>query len=111
MARHIEARGILRGVPTSIIQPRGARVTVPDGILLVLSAVTVNLDEVKVSRGGTAYVEMTLTSPACPVAGALPGEVETAICGVAGVRVKLVFTPPWTQDRVTEEARLDLGLL
>jgi len=70
--------------------------------------------ELEVSRGGAVYVEMTLTSPACPVAGALPGEVETAIRGVAGVtdvRVKLVFTPPWTQDRMSEEARLDLGLL
>jgi FeS assembly SUF system protein len=70
--------------------------------------------ELEVSRGGAVYVEMTLTSPACPVAGALPGEVETAIRGVAGVtdvRVKLVFTPPWTQDRMSEEARLDLGLM
>jgi FeS assembly SUF system protein len=70
--------------------------------------------ELEVSRGGTVYVEMTLTSPACPVAGTLPGEVETAIRGVEGVndvRVKLVFTPPWTQDRMTEEAKLELGLL
>jgi FeS assembly SUF system protein len=70
--------------------------------------------ELEVSRGGTVFVEMTLTSPACPVAGALPGEVETAIRGVDGVtdvRVKLVFTPPWTPDRMSEEAKLELGML
>ena len=67
-----------------------------------------------VKRDGTVYVEMTLTAPSCPVAGSLPGEVEKAIRtvpGVGDVRVKLVWTPPWTQDRMSEEARLELGLL
>jgi FeS assembly SUF system protein len=70
--------------------------------------------ELIVNRDGTVYVEMTLTTPACPVAGALPGQVQAAIAAVPGVndaRVKLVWTPPWTQDRMSDEARLELGLL
>ena len=70
--------------------------------------------ELIVNRDGTVYVEMTLTTPACPVAGALPGQVRDAIAAVPGVqdaRVKLVWTPPWTKDRMTEEAKLELGLL
>lgn len=70
--------------------------------------------ELMVKRDGTVYVEMTLTTPHCPVAGAMPGQVEEAVRGVDGVkdaRVKLVWTPPWTQDRMTEEAKLELGLL
>ena len=70
--------------------------------------------ELVVSQGGDVYVEMTLTAPSCPVAGSLPGEVERAIRTVPGVtdaRVKLVWTPPWTRERMSEEARLELGLL
>ena len=70
--------------------------------------------ELIVKKGGTVYVEMTLTTPSCPVAGAMPGEVEAAIRavpGVSDVRVKLVWMPPWTQDRMSDEARLELGLL
>ncbi len=70
--------------------------------------------ELMVNRDGTVYVEMTLTTPACPVAGALPGQVQQAIAAVPGVtdaRVKLVWTPPWTKERMSEEAKLELGLL
>ena len=70
--------------------------------------------ELIVKRGGLVYVEMTLTTPACPVAASMPGEVETAIRavpGVSDVRVKLVWTPPWTPDQMSEEARLELGML
>jgi FeS assembly SUF system protein len=70
--------------------------------------------ELIVRKDGLVYVEMTLTTPACPVAGALPGQVRDAVAGVAGVndvRVKLVWTPPWSQDRMSEEARLELGLV
>jgi FeS assembly SUF system protein len=70
--------------------------------------------ELIAKRDGTVYVEMTLTTPHCPVAGAMPGKVEEAALSVDGVkeaRVKLVWTPPWTQDRMTEEAKLTLGLL
>ena len=57
---------------------------------------------------------MTLTSPACPVAGQMPAMVQAAVESVAGVRatqVHLTWDPPWTQDRMSESARLQLGLL
>ena len=70
--------------------------------------------ELLVLKGGIIYVEMTLTTPACPVAQSMPGEVEAAIGAVSGVnevRVKLVWSPPWDRDRMSEEAKLELGLL
>ena len=70
--------------------------------------------ELIVKKGGTVFVEMTLTTPACPVAASMPGEVETAIRtvpGVTDVRVKLVWTPPWGPELMSEEARLELGML
>jgi len=70
--------------------------------------------ELIVKKGGIVFVEMTLTTPACPVAQSMPGEVETAISTVPGVnevRVKLVWTPPWDRDRMSEEAKLELGML
>jgi FeS assembly SUF system protein len=70
--------------------------------------------ELLVKKGGTVFVEMTLTTPSCPVAASMPDEVKKAIAAVPGiedVRVKLVWTPTWTQDRMSEEARLELGLL
>src|SRR6266478_10047719 len=70
--------------------------------------------ELIVKKGGIVYVEMTLTTPACPVAASMPGEVETAIRSVPGVsevRVKLVWTPPWGPELMSEEARLELGML
>jgi FeS assembly SUF system protein len=70
--------------------------------------------DLAVDAAGKVVVEMTLTSPGCPVAGTLPGEVENAVrqvAGVSDVRVKLVWTPPWHQDLMTEAAKLELGLL
>jgi FeS assembly SUF system protein len=70
--------------------------------------------ELVVKKGGIVFVEMTLTTPACPVAQSMPGEVETAISAVPGVsevRVKLVWSPPWDRDRMSEEAKLELGML
>jgi FeS assembly SUF system protein len=70
--------------------------------------------ELIVKKGGTVFVEMTLTTPACPVAASMPGEVEAAIRtvpGVSDVRVKLVWTPPWGPELMSEEARLELGML
>jgi FeS assembly SUF system protein len=70
--------------------------------------------ELLVKKGGLVYVQMTLTTPACPVAASMPGEVEAAIRGVpevTDVRVKLVWTPPWDRDRMSEEAKLELGLM
>jgi FeS assembly SUF system protein len=58
-------------------------------------------------------VEMTLTSPGCPVAGEMPMWVENAVGavpGVSGASVKLVFDPPWDKDRMSDEAKLALGM-
>jgi metal-sulfur cluster biosynthetic enzyme len=56
---------------------------------------------------------MTLTAPNCPVAGSLPADVERAaraVTGVTGVKLELTFDPPWSKDRMSEAARLALGL-
>lgn len=66
-----------------------------------------------VDDAGVAKVRMTLTAPNCPVAGTLPGEVEKAIRGVSGVsdvKLELTFDPPWTKDRMSEAAKLALGI-
>ncbi len=62
---------------------------------------------------GKVDVTMTLTSPGCPVAGSLPAEVELKVAsieGVSEVRIDLVWDPPWTPDRMSEAARLELNL-
>ncbi len=59
-------------------------------------------------------IRMTLTAPACPAAQTLPGEVREAakrVDGVSSARVEIVFDPPWAMDRMSEAARLQLGLL
>jgi FeS assembly SUF system protein len=69
--------------------------------------------EVDVREGGLAYVRMTLTSPMCPVAESLPPEVEAKVRGVPGVTdvdVELVWDPPWNPSRMSEAARLELGM-
>ncbi len=66
----------------------------------------------EVSPEGDVDLKMTLTSPACPVAGSLPGEVETKVRGVEGVRrvfLELVWDPPWDKDMMSEVAKLKLG--
>src|SRR3984885_10767088 len=58
-------------------------------------------------------IEMTLTAPGCPAAGEMPGWVENAvgaILGVSGVKVTMVFDPPWDQSRMSEEARVALDM-
>jgi len=62
---------------------------------------------------GNVAIRMTLTAPNCPVAGSLPGEVERAVRSVPGVnsvKLELVFDPPWTKDRMSQAAKLALGL-
>ena len=57
-------------------------------------------------------IEMTLTAPGCPVAGEMPGWVQNAVGaveGVSGVEVDMVFDPPWTPDRMSEEAQIAVG--
>ena len=70
--------------------------------------------DIKVYPVNNVYVQMTLTSPACPSAGTIPGEVEErirAIEGVNDVNVELTFDPPYTQDMMSEVARLELGFM
>ena len=67
-----------------------------------------------IDPAGVVDVDMTLTAPACPVAGTLPGEVGRTIENMPGVSqavVRLVWDPPWEQGLMTEEARLQMGLL
>ena len=69
--------------------------------------------EVKVDEAGQVNIKMTLTAPNCPVAGTLPGEVErkaASVPGVSGVKLELVFDPPWTKDKMSEAAKLALGI-
>ncbi|MBI1192704.1 MAG: SUF system Fe-S cluster assembly protein [Bacteroidetes bacterium] len=69
--------------------------------------------DVGVTEEGSVEITMTLTSPLCPVAGSLPFEVKQKAESVEGVReanVELTFDPPWTKDRMSEVARLELGL-
>lgn len=70
--------------------------------------------EVNVMEGNVVEIVMTLTSPSCPVAGTLPGEVEEKVKSVSGVTdavVELVFEPAWNQDMMSEEAKLELGFM
>ena len=70
--------------------------------------------DVVVSADGDAVVSMTLTTPNCPVAESMPGEVELRVLSVPGIRdaeVKLVWDPPWDPSKMSDEARLELGML
>ncbi len=69
--------------------------------------------DVHVDGDNKVNVRMTLTSPACPVAGTLPKEVEQRVKGVEGVedaKVDIVWDPPWNPEMMSEEAKLELGL-
>ena len=70
--------------------------------------------DVEISEDGDAVVTMTLTTPHCPVAESLPNEVELRVLSVPGIRdseVKLVWDPPWDPSKMSDEARLELGML
>ena len=69
---------------------------------------------VDVADDAGVVVTMTLTTPHCPVAESMPGEVEMRVCAVPGVRdceVNLVWDPPWDMAKMSDEARLELGML
>ena len=69
---------------------------------------------IEVDTAGVVEIDMTLTSPACPVAQTFPGTVESAVREVAdvtAVHVELVWDPPWCQDLLSDEVKLELGLL
>ena len=70
--------------------------------------------DIDISEDGDALVTMTLTTPHCPVAESLPNEVELRVLSVPGIRdaeVKLVWDPPWDPSKMSDEARLELGML
>lgn len=70
--------------------------------------------EINIYPVNNVYIRMTLTSPACPSAGTIPGEVEEKVReveGVADVQVELTFDPPYTQDMMSEVAKLELGFM
>jgi FeS assembly SUF system protein len=69
--------------------------------------------KIDISDDRIVTIDMTLTAPGCPVAGEMPGWVENAVSTVAGVHdvvVNMVFDPPWTQDRMSEEAQIALNM-
>ena len=69
--------------------------------------------KIDVDDARNVAIEMTLTAPGCPVAGEMPVWVENAVASVAGVgqvSVKLTFDPPWDKDRMSDEAKLALGM-
>ncbi|HSO07000.1 MAG TPA: SUF system Fe-S cluster assembly protein [Pelomicrobium sp.] len=68
----------------------------------------------EVEPGGEVGIQMTLTAPGCPVAQTFPQTVQERVAEVPGVKevkVELTWEPPWTQDRMTEAAKLQLGML
>jgi len=70
--------------------------------------------DVEVTESNNVIIKMTLTSPACPVAESLPGEVRQRIKGIDGINevfVDLVWDPPWNMDMMSDEAKLQLGML
>jgi FeS assembly SUF system protein len=70
--------------------------------------------ENKVDEEGNVYLKMTLTSPMCPVAGSLPGEVREKVKSIDGVKdvyVDLVWNPPWDKDMMSDYAKVELGFL
>ena len=70
--------------------------------------------EVSINPDYSVFVRMTLTSPNCPAAGSLPGEVEEAVRGVEGVtdaRIEITFDPPYTLEMMSDEAKFELGFL
>jgi FeS assembly SUF system protein len=69
--------------------------------------------DVKVDTAGVADIKMTLTAPNCPAAGMLPAEIEykvREIPGIKDVRLELVWEPPWEPSKMSEAARLQLGM-
>jgi FeS assembly SUF system protein len=70
--------------------------------------------DVVIRDDASVYIKMTLTSPACPVAGTLPGEVEQKVAGVQGVtsaKVEITFEPAWDRTMMSEAAQLELGFM
>lgn len=105
--------------PTPAEAPEELKMAVVDALRGVFDPeIPVNIHELgliyrcDVSADGKVEIDMTLTAPACPVAGEMPGMVENAVRAVPGVedaKVELVWDPPWDQTMMSEAARLELG--
>ena len=70
--------------------------------------------EIEIDDDANVIIKMTLTSPACPVAGSLPPEVEGKVASIEEVnsaKIELVWSPPWDKDMMSEEAKLNLGFM
>ncbi|HIP31948.1 MAG TPA: DUF59 domain-containing protein [Crocinitomicaceae bacterium] len=70
--------------------------------------------EVKIDKEANVEIEMTLTSPNCPVAESMPKEIEDKVAAhpeIKSAKVNIVFDPPWDKDMMSEEAQLELGFL
>lgn len=70
--------------------------------------------DIEVDRCANTSIKMTLTAPGCPVAGTMPGLVQEAVSqveGIGAVDVELVWDPPWEMSRMSEAARLELGMI
>lgn len=110
-ARLVEAPAELRDVGERIIEQLK---TVYDPEIPVNIYELGLIYDVEISPDGDVQVTMTLTTPNCPVAESMPGEVEYRVGTVPGVRnvtVELVWDPPWTPDRMSEAAKLELGFV
>lgn len=70
--------------------------------------------EIQIDDDGNVDIKMTLTSPACPVAGSLPGEVQQKVQSLEGVKkatVELVWNPPWDKEMMSDVAKVELGFM
>jgi len=70
--------------------------------------------QIDIKENGDVFILMSLTAPGCPVAGEMPGQVAESVAqvdGVGRVEVELVWDPPWTPERMSEDARLALGMI
>lgn len=102
-------------------EPEGLRQRIVDALRTCFDPeIPVNIYELgliydlRISPDAKVEVDMTLTSPACPVAGSLPGEVEAKVRGVEGVddaRVELTWEPTWSPAKMSEVAKLELNMM
>jgi FeS assembly SUF system protein len=70
--------------------------------------------EIRIDDNANVHIKMTLTSPACPVAGSLPGDVQMkvkSIPEVNDVKIELVWNPPWDRDMMSDIAKVELGMM
>lgn len=70
--------------------------------------------DIHIDDSKQVHIKMTLTSPGCPVAGTLPGEVQEKVKSIPGIKnvvVEVVWDPPWSPDMMSDEAKLELGFM